>query len=199
MNNLNTCSKLNPSYHINIWNDNDCNVLVETYKLSDIYISLSGIQRYNFVKYLIMHDQGGIYTDFDITWKRSFDFLMTLPNRYSGNEWPLNVQYNNNSEMYFPCYVKQDVILADDPFFITTPGKMLDCLTYCSNRTEYKHDIELYYKTGEMKIHVSEPYGPYGLTEWLQKNEIQFNMFFSEEVIEQHSLYANHTNGQSWR
>ena len=199
LDNLNRCSKINPSYQIRIWTDFECNELIKQYNFIELYNSLHGIQRYNFVKYLIMHDTGGIYTDFDIKWKQSFDFLMLLPHRYNGSTWPLNVEYKTNSDMYFPCYIKTDFILADDPFFICVPGKMLECLNYCSTRTNYKRDIEHFYKTGKFKIHDSEPYGPYGLTEWLQYNNIQFNMFFSEEVIEQHSIYAEHENSQTWR
>ena len=199
LDNVKQCSVLNPSYQINIWKETECNVIVDKYNFSSLYKSLSGIKRYNFIKYLIMHDTGGVYTDFDIKWKRSFDFLMNLPKRYESNEWPQNVKYKTNSKLYFPCYVKQDVTLADDPFFICQPGIMLECINYCTTRPKYKHDLEHFYTTGKYKIHDSEPYGPYGLTEWLQQNNIQFNMFFSEEVIERNSLYAEHYNGQTWK
>ena len=199
--NVSICQKLNPYYQINIWYDTDCNILIEKYNFNEIYKTLHGIQRYNFIKYLIMHDIGGVYTDFDIKWKQSFDFLMQLPKRYHGDYWPLNVKYRTMSDIYFPCYINTDIIIADDPFFIVAPGKLLECIKHCMNRdcNSYKLDIELFYKTGKKQIHVSEPYGPYGLTEWLQQNDIQFNLFFSQEVIERESLYANYLNGQSWR
>jgi hypothetical protein len=199
--NVNTCYKLNTYYQINVWHDRDCDDLIHKYNFSEIYKSLHGIQRYNFIKYLIMHDTGGVYSDFDIKWKQSFDFLMQLPNRYYGEYWPLNVKHQPVSDMYFPCYINSDVIIADDPFFIVSPGKMLECIEFCMNRdvSSYKIDIELFYKTGNRKIHTSEPYGPYGLTEWLQQHDKQFNLFFSQEVIEQNSVYAEHLNGQSWR
>ena len=199
LDNVNECSRLNPSYQIHIWKESDCDRLIDKYTQRETYETLSGIKRYNFIKYLIMHDQGGIYTDFDIKWKTSFDFLMNLPHRYSGSKWPQNVDYNSDANLYFPCYIKQDVILADDPFFICAPGIMLECLEFCHTRNDYKIDIELFYKTGVKRIHESEPYGPYGLTDWLQQNNIQFNLFFSEEVIERKSLYAEHENEQRWR
>ena len=46
-----------------------------------------------------MHDQGGIYTDFDINWKTSFDFLMSLLHRYYGEYWPLNVKFKANANL----------------------------------------------------------------------------------------------------
>lgn len=199
LNNVNECSRLNPSYHIHVWKDSDCDHLIEKYEYLETYKTLSGIKKYNFIKYLIMHDQGGIYTDFDIKWKTSFDFLMSLPNRYSGKFWPLNVKFKTNADLYFPCYIRTDVIIADDPFFICRPGIMLDCIKHCTNRTEYKQDIEYFYATGKRKLHEAEPYSPYGLTEWLQQNNIEFNMFFAEEVIERKSLYAEHENAQRWR
>jgi hypothetical protein len=76
---------------------------------------------------------------------------------------------------------------------------MLDCIKHCTTRTEYKQDIEYFYATGKRKLHEAEPYSPYGLTEWLQQNNIEFNMFFAEEVIERKSLYAEHENAQRWR
>lgn len=197
--NVNTCYRLNPKYQINIWRDTDCIKLINKYNLNSEYSVLSGIQRYNFIKYLIMHDTGGVYTDFDIKWKVSFDVLMNLPHRYHGDFWPLNVEHSIDNNLYFPFYIKSDVTIADDPFFICMPGIMLQCLLYCKTRKKYNYDIELFYKTGIKQIHQSEPYGPYGLTEWLQKFDIKFNLFFSEEVIERNSVYANHENGQSWR
>ena len=65
------------------------------------------------------------------------------------------------------------VELMDDPFIISKPNILGSCINYCKNRTDLKYDGEIYTHTQELKIHKTEPIGPFGLTEWLYKNNIK--------------------------
>ncbi len=180
------CVRLNPSFNFKIWKNEECLALVEEYSLIDVFTPLSFICKYNLIKYLVLHKFGGIYTDFDIKWKQSFSTIVK----------------NHN----FP-YV--DVILTavppiyvlDDPFIISKPNIFGGCISYCKkkDKKDWVIDGDLYLKTGEIKSHPSEPFGPFSLTEWAKKNQINYTFFHQDKFLDRNGFYGNHIQTNTWK
>jgi hypothetical protein len=183
LNNFQKCSKLNPSFNFRIWRNDDCLKLIEEYQLIEIFSSLPFIGKCNLLKYIVLNKFGGIYTDFDIEWKVSFIKIM--------------------NDFNFPAV---DVILTqttdplfDDPFIISKPNIFGSCITYCKNRTNLKIDGELYKRTGEIKNYKLEPFGPFGITEWLLNNRINFNYFPQETLLDHNGFFGKHQQKSTWK
>lgn len=182
--NYQKCVGLNKGFKFNIWQTEECLKLVNYYGLEDIFGSLSFISKCNLLKYLILQKHGGIYTDFDITWKQPFVKII--------------------NDFNFP---KVDVVLTatnggtlmDDPFIISKPNIFGDCVSYCKNRTNLKYDGELYKKTGELKTHSLEPFGPFGLTEWLNNKKINYSYFPQDTLLDSNGFLGIHEQKSIWR
>ena len=163
MNNYNKCFKLNPQFSFNIWRNEDCLDLISEFGLTEIFNSLSFICKCNLLKYAILHKFGGIYTDFDITWKQPFLKIM------------------------------------NDPFIISKPNIFGSCIAYCRNRTQLKYDGEIYESTGQLKIHKLEPFGPFGLTEWLSYDKINYSHFLQETLLDTNGFFGVHQQKSIWK
>jgi hypothetical protein len=177
--NYERCLQLNSSFDFKIWRNEECLQLVEEYGLMEIFSSLSFICKYNLIKYLVLHKFGGIYTDFDIDWKVSFDEIKDK-------------------------YPNVDIILThtltpiiDDPFIISKPNIFGSLINYCKNRTELKHDGELYIETGKIEIHKSEPFGPFGLTEWIKN--MNYISFPQQSLLDGNGKYGIHFQKNNWK
>jgi hypothetical protein len=177
--NFQRCAKLNPSLEFKIWRNEECLQLISEYELMETFTPLTFICKFNLIKYLILHKFGGIYTDFDIEWKVSFNEII--------NKYP-NV----------------DVILThtltpiiDDPFIISKSNIFGGCIIYCKNRTELKYDGELYVETGKIEIHKAEPFGPFGLTEWIKN--INYISFPQQSLLDENGKYGIHSQRSTWK
>jgi hypothetical protein len=184
LNNYNKCLKLNPQFSFNIWKNEDCLKLVEEYKLTEIFNSLSFICKCNLLKYIVLDKFGGIYTDFDIDWKQPF------------------IKISNNFN--FPIVdivltITENPILFDDPFIISKQGILGDCIEYCKNRTNLKYDGELYLNTNQIKIHKLEPFGPFGLTEWINEKKINVNYFHQDTLLDHKGFFGIHEQKSTWK
>ena len=184
LNNFKKCNQLNKSFHFNIWKDNDCLALVKEYDLLDIFTPLSFIGKCNFLKYLVLHKFGGIYTDFDIEWKIPFTKIM---NDYNLDNVDIIISTSNNP------------LLIDDPFIISKPNIFGSCITYCMNRTNLKYDGDILVKTGRKEIHQLEPFGPFGLTEWIRNNKISFNSFSQQDLLDHKGYFGIHEQKSNWK
>jgi hypothetical protein len=182
--NYQKCVGLNKNFKFNIWQTEECLELVNYYGLEGIFGSLSFISKCNLLKYLILQKHGGIYTDFDITWKQPFVKIMN--------------DFN---------FFKVDVLLTatnggtlmDDPFIISKSNIFGDCVSYCKNRTNLKYDGELYKKTGELKTHPLEPFGPFGLTEWLNNKKINYSYFPQDTLLDNNGFLGIHEQKSIWK
>jgi hypothetical protein len=185
--NYQKCVRLNPSFNFKIWRNDECLALIEEYGLMETFTPLSFICKYNMIKYLILHKFGGIYTDFDINWKLSFSKIM-----------------NDNG---FPHYV--DMVLSavppmyvlDDPFIISKPNIFGGCVNYCKNKDkkDWVVDGDLHLRTGEIKIHSAEPFGPFSLTEWANKNQINYRYFLQDAFLDRNGFYGDHQQVNTWK
>lgn len=176
--NLEKCKQLNPQYEFKIWGNDESLQLIADNNHIEYWSSLTFICKLNFIKYLILDKFGGIYTDFDIEWNKSFQEIFNITSISSG----ILLSINNYSLMFIdnkPTYI------LDDPFIYSNPGIFDSCLKYCMSRTKLTQDGNLYQETGESKPHKSEPIGPFGLTEWIYYNNININSFTQSGNLDQ--------------
>ena len=184
MNNFKKCSKLNPQFSFNIWRNEDCLKLVSEFGLIEMFNSISFICKCNLLKYIVLHKFGGIYTDFDITWKQPF---LKIMNDFNYPNVDIVLTSTNEST------------LMDDPFIISKPNIFGSCIAYCRNRTQLKYDGEIYESTGQLKIHKLEPFGPFGLTEWLSYDKINYSHFLQETLLDTNGFFGVHQQKSIWK
>lgn len=177
--NYQKCIQLNPLFKFKIWRNEECLQLVSEYELMETFTPLTFICKYNLIKYLVLHKFGGIYTDFDIEWKVSFNEIMDK-------------------------YPNVDIILThtltptiDDPFIISKSNIFGSLINYCKNKTELKYDGELYIKTGKIEIHKSEPFGPFSLTEWIKN--MNYISFPQQSLLDENGKYGIHFQKSNWK
>jgi hypothetical protein len=176
--NLENCKQLNPQYKFKIWGDDESLQILKDNNYIDYWSNLTFICKYNMIKYLILDKFGGIYTDFDIFWNKSFQEIFNMFQTSSKVLLSLN-DYSST------LLDGKTTHLLDDPFIYSEPGIFNSCLKYCMNRTKLMNDGNTYNETGELKPHKSEPIGPFGLTEWVYYNNINVNYFTQSGNLDQ--------------
>lgn len=192
INNYNKCFRLNYGYSFLIWKNNDCISLLKEYNLFDYWVGLSFICKCNLLKYLILDKFGGIYTDFDIDWKIPFNKII---NDFG---FPYKDIIITSIPRSYLTKNNQLTSLIDDPFIISKPGIFKSCIDYCINRTDLKKDGEYYFETGELRTHKLEPIGPFGLTEWLNQNDINYTHFSQETLLDHKGYFGSHAQKMTW-
>ena len=186
--NFQKCAKLNPYFNFKIWRNEECLQLVNEYELIEIFSSLTFICKYNLIKYLVLHKFGGIYTDFDIKWKQPFSRIM---NDHGFGFPDVDILLTAVPPMY----------VLDDPFIISKPNVFGGCVTYCKNKEkkDWVIDGDLYLRTGKTKIHSAEPFGPFSLTEWANKNQIRYRYFLQDTYLDRNGFYGDHQQINTWK
>lgn len=177
MSNIKTCSQLNNGYQITYWKDNDIISLISKLDLIELYNSLSFMGKCNLAKYAILAKYGGIVTDLDIKWKKPF-YQIERDNNFPQAD--LIVTYPFTSDLF------------DEAFIIAKPGLFNDCLEYSKQRTNLKIDIS----TGEQ--HKLEPIGPFLLTEWINRKNINVSYFSQANYLDGNGHYGNHEQLGLW-
>jgi hypothetical protein len=177
MSNIKTCSQLNNGYQITYWKDNDIISLISKLDLIELYNSLSFMGKCNLAKYAVLAKYGGIVTDLDIKWKKPF-YQIERDNNFPQAD--LIVTYPFTSDLF------------DDAFIIAKPGLFNDCLEYSKQRTNLKIDIS----TGEQ--HKLEPIGPFLLTEWINRKNINVSYFSQANYLDGNGHYGNHEQLGLW-
>ena len=193
LSNFQKCASLNPNYNFQIWKTDDCVKLLKEHDLLEYWSTLSFICKCNLLKYLILNKFGGIYTDFDITWKVKFDKILYDFN-FPGVDLLLTIIDNN------PIRVDGQLVqLYDDPFIVSKPNILGSCINFCKNRKDLKYDGELYKTTKTLKTHTLEPIGPFGLTEWLFKHPTKINAFNQSVLLDHNGYFGIHEQKGAWR
>ena len=177
MSNIKTCSQLNNGYQITYWKDNDIISLISKLDLIELYNSLSFMGKCNLAKYAVLAKYGGIVTDLDIKWKKPF-YQIERDNNFPQAD--LIVTYPFTSDLF------------DEAFIIAKPGLFNDCLEYSKQRTNLKIDIS----TGEQ--HKLEPIGPFLLTEWINRKNINVSYFSQANYLDGNGHYGNHEQLGLW-
>ena len=194
-NNLSQCYKLNSTnFNFNVWDDKKCLDLLEEYNMLDYWNNLpTFISKCCMVRYLILDKFGGIYTDFDIWWNKSFTEI--LNKFYQGAD--LLLTYNDYSSMIMN---NKSQHVLDDPFIFSKPGILKPCVEYCQTRKDLINDGDLYLATGELKQHRLEPVGPFGLTKWVYKFNIKIDSFPQNKYLDQlNGEFGIHDQKTNWK
>lgn len=193
INNYKICVSLNPTSQFKLWGDYECNTLLHEYNLLEYANSISFISKCNLLKYLILGKLGGIYTDFDIKWKISFNKIL-LQHGFPQSDLLLTIVGNS------PFFINnQRIFLLDDPFIASKPNMLNQCVGYCLKRTKFKIDGDLYLNKGIKDLIPIEPVGPFGLTEWVYKNNINVSVFPQDSLLDNDGFYGNHEQKSSWK
>ena len=177
MSNIKTCSQLNNGYQITYWKDNDIISLISKLNLIELFNSISFIGKCNLAKYAVLAKYGGIVTDLDIKWKKPF-YQIERDNNFPQAD--LIVTYPFTSDLF------------DEAFIIAKPSLFNDCLEYSKQRTNLKIDIS----TGEQ--HKLEPIGPFLLTEWINRKNINVSYFSQANYLDGNGHYGNHEQLGLW-
>lgn len=185
--NINILRKLNPNYpHIH-WQDRDLPKILKEYDIEEVHNSVNFISKFNLIKYTILDKYGGIYTDLDIKWKKSFDQIM-YDHNFNTNNIDIILTHSAYSNFYID---DKHYNLLDDPFIISKKGIMKDCIEYRNKRT-------LRIDPDTNQVHKAEPIGPFLLSEWAYKNNIRMSVFNQDRYLDGNGYYGNHEQLGLW-
>ena len=177
---LNSFYRKHPYWTVKVWLQKDADKVIERSPYRDLFFKYdSFINRYNFVKYHILAEEGGWFVDLDIRWKRSIneiytDFMRTkkLPQMFVPvRQFPFSVA---NEKM------------NDDMLIYAEKDLMWDLIEYISKRTDIDQSKKY------------EPFGPVSLSLWLHKSDVTREYLY-ENQIQVNGYYCNHLKGQSWK
>lgn len=176
---INSFYRKHPGWKIKLWTTRDANkILIE--RGYDPSVNDTFINRYNFVKYNILAEEGGWFVDLDIEWKRSINEIYTdkLKNR-------------NFPELFVPVrsYPRQKIVdhkMNDDMLLYANKGTCKSLLEFIKTRK----DINLQSKY--------EPYGPISLSMWLHSTDLD-RVYLYEDEIQNNGYYCVHKNSLSWK
>lgn len=185
---------LNKGYEFMIWQDGDVDRLMmeEEEDIQKLYTNPKNlINKYNLTKYTILKKYGGVYTDLDIEWRKSFNQVA------ADNQYPANKDIVLTHSAYPNYRIGNTIVkVLDDPFIITKPGVMKGCLDYRKER-EGKERIDALKDTNE--IHEIEPIGPFLLTEWVYTKEIRASIINQEGYLDWNGYYGSHEQMAKWK
>lgn len=185
--NVDRFRSLNSGFQHMHWEENDVMNLLRDYGFLDLYRSMpSFITKFNLAKYTLLDKFGGVFTDLDILWKRSFTEIM---NDQGFNEVDIILTRPADTKHYY--INNQLVYLLDDPFIITRPNLFRACINFRSRR-----NLRIDPKTGV--THKAEPIGPFLLTEWLHANPIRVRSFSQPEFLSSIGHYGYHEQMDLW-
>ncbi len=177
---LNSFVKRHPYWTVKVWLQKDANEIVERSPYKELFNRhTSFINRYNFVKYHILAEEGGWFVDLDIEWKLSIDQMYTDI-----------LRERRLPKMFVPVrqfpFIPVNQKMNDDMLIYAEKGLLWSLVEYISQR----EDID------ESKKY--EPFGPISLSRWLHETETD-SIFLYENQIQNNGYYCNHMNGQSWK
>jgi hypothetical protein len=194
--NYNRCISLNYNTQFRVWQNDSVLALIQDSGYEEYWNKLTFICKYNFVKYLILGKYPGIYSDLDIYWNKSFVEIL----KYMNPRADILVSAITHGKIFLD---NNDFTLLDDPFiYVKKPGLYLDCLEFCKNRPQedLKYNGEHFEKTGEKIIRQEEPIGPFGMTNWIKRNNINVDFFYQYRKLDTEiGEYGFHKQVNTWK
>ena len=177
---LNSFAQLHPYWNIKVWLQKDVDKVVERSPYKEMFYKYTSfINKYNFIKYHVLAEEGGWFVDLDMKWKLPIDQIYTDTLRKRA--FP---------EMFVPVrtlpFQSVDTKMNDDMLLYAPKGLLWKLIEYISNRD----DVD------ESKKY--EPFGPISLSGWLHTNNIDC-IFLYEQQIQKDGYYCDHLNGMSWK
>lgn len=173
--NYRKAQEFNPGYEFKLWTDNEIIPLLGEFR--ELYSNSSIFHRLQFGRYLVLEYLGGICCDFDIEWKKPFDFIYSIFEDCDLIFTRRNSLYSYSSP--------EKIYLLDDYVIFAKPGLTKGYIQYCLKRTAPKKDE-------------SEPFSPYALTEWCIDNQ-RVRYFDSSQIYDDKDCsLAYHYNQRTW-
>lgn len=177
--NLSKWKEMNPDWDQIFWDERALtqNLFKNYPQFKDIYNNNeSFINKVNILKYLILHQEGGVYADLDSYPIKSIEEFLNCDRILDINReakihfrFPYNVPYPSGKKfgsfnVILPgknslCFLSggQSLILLDNPILISERENRfwINLLIFCKGRTELRDHV------------IHEPYGPFGMSEFL--------------------------------
>jgi len=175
---INSFYQKHPLWNIKLWTVKDADKIIQNSKY-DFFKYNTFINRYNFIKYHILAQEGGWFVDLDITWKRSIDQIYT--DKLSNRKFPDMFVPVRSHPRQKQTNLKQN----DDMLIYARKGIFYDLLEFINNRDDVD-DLKKY-----------DPYGPLSLSRWVHSTTLD-TVYLYEEEIQQNGHYCSHNNNQSW-
>ena len=179
---INSFQAKHQGWTIKLWTTKDANKILKD-KGYNYYSNDTFINRYNFVKYNILAEEGGWFVDLDIKWKRSINEIY--------NDRITKMKKINFPDLFipvrqFPREKKIDYKRNDDMLLYAKKGIFNQLLSFIEDREDI--DYEKAY----------EPYGPISLSMWTHSTDHSILYLFENE-IQENGYYCEHKNGLSWK
>jgi len=111
--------KYHPGWEYKLWTDDSMEQHVKKYhpELYPVYMAMElNIMRADVFRYVIMHDQGGMYCDLDYEFIRPYDYSRTdlvLPVEFDPKYGDMTTEYANYIFASIPKYPMWDDVLKD--------------------------------------------------------------------------------------
>lgn len=171
---------LHPFFEVRIWNEKDIDTLLNKTGQVTYFNKLSTfINKYNFIKYLILDIHGGWYIDLDIKWKKTIYHLLS---DRGIKEFP---------QMFIPVRSlpgtnKVNFNTLDDMLLYSDKNIFGDLIQFARTRK----DIDTTKKY--------EPFGPVSLSMWAKEVDYTREYLYEWE-IQKNGIYCDHLGSQSWK
>ena len=176
---INSFQSKHPGWKIKLWTTKDANKILLD-RGYDPTINDTFINRYNFVKYNILAEEGGWFVDLDIIWKRSINEIYT--DRVKNINFPdLFIPVRQ-----FPREKQINYKRNDDMLIYARKSVFKELLTFIDSREDI--DVSRPY----------EPYGPVSLSKWLHSTDLD-RVYLYEDEIQENGYYCEHKNSLSWK
>ena len=168
-----------PGWTIKLWTTKDANRILKE-KDYEYYSNDTFINRYNFVKYNILAEEGGWFVDLDIRWKRSINEIYS--DKLKDRKFP---------DVFIPVrqYPRERKIRYDrndDMLLYAKKGVFNDLLSFIDFREDINYDLRY------------EPYGPISLSKWIHSTDLD-RVYLFEGEIQENGYYCEHKNSLSWK
>ena len=168
-----------PGWTIKLWTTKDANRILKE-KDYEYYSNDTFINRYNFVKYNILAEEGGWFVDLDIRWKRSINEIYS--DKLKDRKFP---------DVFIPVrqYPRERKIRYDrndDMLLYAKKGVFNDLLSFIDFREDINYDLRY------------EPYGPISLSKWIHSTDLD-RIYLFEEEIQENGYYCEHKSNLSWK
>jgi hypothetical protein len=192
LNNYRHSIHLNYDYVHKLWDNKTTELLLNEYNLMQYFAELSFICKCNLLKYLILHKEGGAYSDLDIKWNRPIRKLL--------NDFPPGIDILASIQTTGGMTIGDSLVsIVDDPFLVVKPNLMGQCISFCQNRTILMDDGDLYATKGVRQTHKLEPVGPFGLTEWITATKQNIAVFPQKDLLDHTGWYGVHAQKMNWK
>lgn len=185
--------RLYPDYEYRLWTDEDNQKLIDRYpEFQAFYQTLIPVEKSDFVRYLYIFEEGGIYFDLDVLLKKRLDDVLEGADVYLCDQTK-DSNGENMTEVYDPFFLAGE---KGHPFFYGACKAIASGIIYRILSSSFDKDdvLRTLYKTG-----------PIMLTKYYLINRHRYNVKILDGVFtpkkfmdERPNAYGVHMGFNSW-